>query len=164
MRERLCRTLLPFILLGAAVTSCGSPAPAPAPATGLTRDMPVSKVGTTFVIDFIGSVASPMNKTSVNVSGSQPLRVSGWAVDLPAKAVAANVDVVIDGVPYAARYGMPRNDVAAYLQDPKYERSGFEYMVPARQLSKGTHTISVRVIMSDGKAYVQSPGIAMNVE
>jgi hypothetical protein len=131
--------------------------------SGVTPNLKVSPVGTTYIIDVIGPVTSPMNKT-VSVSGAKPIEVTGWAIDEPAKSVAGNVDVVVDNVPYTARYGVSRKDVADYLKDAKYELSGFEYSIPPQRLAKGRHTVSIRVVSRDGKTYVQSPDITITVE
>ena len=50
---------------------------------------------------------------------SRPLRLVGWTVDQSEKLPVSNVDVVIDGVAYAAHYGIPRKDVADYLKQPR---------------------------------------------
>jgi hypothetical protein len=97
------------------------------------------------------------------VSSSQDLLVSGWAIDEPNKALAGNVDVVIDGVPYGARYGVPRKDVADYFKEPACEKSGFQFSILAGQLTKGTHKVLVRAVASDGKSYVASPEITLVV-
>jgi hypothetical protein len=151
------------MLIGVSLASCGGPAQESPPPTGATRNLAASNVGTLYVIDIIGPVSNPLNKV-VNVVASQPVQVSGWAIDESTKALASNVDVVLDGVPYAARYGVPRPDVAAYLKDAKYERSGYEYSIPVSQLPKGAHTVSIRVVMSDAKTYVQSPDVMVTVE
>jgi hypothetical protein len=158
-------------LLGSLLcVSCGSRTPPqdeapaqPPPPRGVTQNLPQRQEGTIYVIDAVGPVASPMGKT-VSAFAARALPIAGWAIDSPNKLPASNVDVVIDGIPYAAHYGVPRKDVAAYLKDNRYETSGFEFSMPAGVLAKGSHTLSIRVVGSDGKSYVQSPGITVVLE
>lgn len=139
-------------------------AAAPSARPGVTQNMPVRKIGTTYAVDAIGPVSNPLDGKNIQLSSSQTNMVRGWAVDEPNKAVAANVDVVIDRVPYAASYGLLRKDVAEYFKTPVYENSGFQYAIPAGQLTKGAHTFCIRVVGNDGKGYVQSREITMVIE
>ena len=129
------------------------------PARGVSQNLLPLQTGGIFHVDLVGSVTSPGN--TVSAFTSRPLMVAGWAVDATNKKPASNVDIVIDGIPYAARYGVPRPDVATHLKDSIYEPSGFEFSMPARGLSEGTHTLFIRVIASDGQSFVQSPDITV---
>jgi hypothetical protein len=159
-----------WLLVAASVLSisCGNNAPRkeaaakPLQSTGVTQNLPQRPLGTKFHIDNIGPVANPGQ--SVHVSSSQDLVVSGWAIDEPNKALASNVDVVIDGVPCAARYGAQRKDVADYFKEPAYEKSGFQFSILAGQLTKEPHNLFIRVVANDGKSYVASPEITLVVE
>ncbi len=71
--------------------------------------------------------------------------------------MARGVDVVIDHLPYAARYGISRKDVAAYYKEPSYENSGFDFTIPAAQMTQGIHVFAVRVVANDSKSYWESP-------
>ena len=160
-----------WLLLAAVLSiSCGNSAPRkeaaaePLRPTGVTQNLPQRPVGTKYYIDNIGPVSNPAADRPVHVSSSQDLLVRGWAIDEPNRALASNVDVVIDGVPYAARYGVGRNDVAAFFKEPAYETSGFQFSILAGQLTKGPHKFFLRVVANDGKSYVASPEIALVVE
>lgn len=161
-----------WLLLAASLlsVSCGNNAPRkeaaaePLQPTGVTQNLPQSPIGTKYHIDNIGPVSNPGAGQPVHVSSSQDLLVSGWAIDEPNKALASNVDVVIDGISYAARYGVQRQDVAAFFKEPAYEKSGFQFSILAGQLTKGSHKCFIRVVASDGKSYVASPEITLVVE
>jgi hypothetical protein len=134
---------------------CGQSAPQ---GKGATEPLPAR--GVLLHIDVVGPVTNPQGKT-VSAFASRALVVAGWAVDTTNQLVASNVDVVIDGVPYAAHYGLPRKDVAAYLKDDVYEKSGFEFSMPTGRLAIGSHTLFIRVVGSDGKSFVPSPEITV---
>ena len=152
--------------------SCGNQAPRkeaaaePLRPTGVTQNLPQRPMGAglSYHIDNIGPVSQPVDGQPVRVSFSQDLAISGWAFDEPNRALASHVDVVIDGVPYAASYGVQRRDVANYFKDPVYEGSGFQFSMLAGQLTKGTHKSFIRVVANDGKSYVASPETILVVE
>lgn len=161
-----------WLLLAAVLSiSCGDNAPRkeaaaqPSLPTGVTQNLPQRPMGTKqwHNIDNIGPVSNPGAGQPVQLSPSQDLVVGGWAIDEPNKALASNVDVVIDGVPYAAHYGSPRKDVADHFKEPAYEKSGFQFSIMAGQLTKGTHKVFIRAVASDGKSYVASPEITLIV-
>jgi len=84
---------------------------------------------------------------------SGDVTLSGWAVDALAKSEAGGVDVVVDGNPYQARYGLGRPDVATATNVPAYGKSGFSFVLAAGSLSKGKHDVIIRVISADTKSY-----------
>jgi hypothetical protein len=161
-----------WLLLAAVLSiSCGNnatrkeAAAQPFQPTGVTQNLPQRPMGTKqwHNIDNIGPVSNPGANQPVHVSSSQDFVVSGWAIDEPNSALASNVDVVIDGVPYVAHYGFSRTDVADHFKQPAYEKSGFQFSILAGQLTKGTHKVCIRAVASDGKSYVASPEITLIV-
>ena len=108
-------------------------------------------------IDQIGDVKNPLGMPTIEVTLKDNLTVTGWAVDGIQHAAAAGVDVVIDRVPYAALYGGDRPDVANTFQNPSYRFAGFEFRTPASRLNLGRHTIAIRILLADRKAYHQTP-------
>jgi hypothetical protein len=125
--------------------------------------MPAGKTVNFCCIDTVGDMPYSIGK-DVSMFGSRPLRLVGWVVDASRKLPASNVDVVVDGVAYAAHYGIGRKDVVDSLKEPAYEKSGFEFLMPGGLLAQGKHKISVRVVSSDGHEYIQSPSIVVTVE
>jgi hypothetical protein len=134
----------------------------PAP-TGATQALPRSSVPMTYYVDMVGPVVNPLSKPSIEVP-SKELLVSGWAVDYPRNVLAGGVDIVIDHIPYAAHYGISRKDVAAYYKQPSYENSGFDFTIPAVQMTRGVHVFAVRVVANDGKSYWESPEFTLVVQ
>jgi hypothetical protein len=108
-------------------------------------------------LDNIGAVPNPAADKSIHVPGEKAIAFTGWAVDEPNKGAAAGVDVVIDQVPYSARYGTERADVSQHYKIPAYRNSGFQMTMAPGQLPKGPHTVSLRVISRDKQTYYQSP-------
>jgi hypothetical protein len=163
------------LILGLSLIGCGGNAPPPAaqsasstskaapPATGVTQGLPHRKMGMNYHIDTIGSSVNPMDLKTIQVPAAD-LIVRGWAIDEPFKAVAGNVDVAIDGIPYAAHYGTSRKDVAGFFKNPSLENAGFDYTVPASVLTPGNHAFNLRVVANDGKSYIESPAISLIVQ
>lgn len=54
------------------------------------------------------------------------LHLRGWAASLDDGALPA-VEVTVDGVAYTCPTGLPRDDVARVLGDPRLDRSGWEF-------------------------------------
>jgi hypothetical protein len=139
-----------FIALGAILAGFGGNAPqkqlvAEEPQPGMTSKLPRRPAGTNYHIDAIGPVVNPPPGSTIQLP-SAPLMVAGWAIDEPADTVAGSVDITIDGVPYAASYGIPRGDVAVYFKKSAFTNSGFQLTIPASLLSPGNHTFTLRVV------------------
>ncbi len=99
-------------------------------------------------IDQIGTIPLA-GKSVVVLPDRMDAAMSGWAVDQTRYSPAAGVDVTIDGIPYTARYGRERADVAQALGSQEYRRSGFDFLLPVSHLPVGTHTLTVRVISAN---------------
>src|SRR5205807_2354350 len=82
------------------------------------------------------------------------VRIRGWAV--LGGAAAGGVVVMLDGKPYPAEYGQPRSDVGALFHANKPLECGFEWSVPAWNLGKSWHELSVKVLTPDRAAYYDS--------
>ncbi len=170
------KSLLVLTLAAAAISvSCGrkdvdaggtagatTPVAKPLP-PGTTPNLTRSDLAPLGVLDNIGPVADPAKQKAVQVAGDTTFGITGWAVDEPKKAAAGGVDVVIDQTPYSAHYGSPRKDVASHFNQPAYDNSGFELMIAPGQLSKGQHSVSIRVISNDKKSYYQGPVVQFAV-
>lgn len=148
-----------------AETAHGTPpatAPAPLPA-GISQDLTRNSAAPFYNFDSLGPVNYPAVEKNIQISGDADIGASGWALDVSKKGVAGGVDVVLDNVPHSAHYGLPRNDVATHFNRPDYVNSGYQLVMAKGQLSKGPHTISVRVISSDKKSYNEGPVVQFTV-
>jgi hypothetical protein len=75
--------------------------------------------------------------------------VRGWALD---RAGVARVEVRLDGEPFAARYGLPRPDVAAVKPGyPNGMNGGFEFERDFAGIASIRHEVAVVAIASDGR-------------
>lgn len=163
------RKVLGLIVFAVFLTGCGGNAPQKqaAPerpqATGVTVNLPHRSKGMNYHLDAIGPAVNPLDTKTVRIPSQEQL-VSGWAIDEPYSAVAGSVDVAIDGVPYAARYGIARKDVAAFFKNPAYENSGFQFPIPASVLSPGKHLLTLRIVANDGKSFIESPAVTVIVQ
>src|SRR5665213_3452801 len=89
----------------------------------------------------IGSVDTPVAETIVG----DHLQLAGWAL---APSGIRGIDVDVDGKPFAAHYGLARNDVAAVKPDyPGAATAGFTFDGDFSTLSLQRH--EVRVIATD---------------
>jgi hypothetical protein len=80
---------------------------------------------------------------STTIAQSDNLLVSGWAADPHDGAPVSSVTILIDGNQVGtATLGGSRPDVAAHLNLPGYQNSGWSFTYPASGLSLGTHTVT----------------------
>ena len=132
----------------------------PGKSIGLRKSERVPKC----IIEKINDTWSPQIKQPVPVPYGQSVTVTGWAVDEERRSVAGGVDVVVDGMPYRARYGLARDDVAAYLGFPGCKNSGFTLTVPPSKLvEKGLHHVALRVLANDGTFFYNSAALAIEL-
>ncbi len=115
-------------------------------------------------LENLAGIASPLGKTGpLQIRANSSLKLDGWAVDDEAKALAAGVEVVIDGKAYRALYGRSRPDVAAYFHVPAYLNAGFSASVPMAAVGPGQHKLALRVIAQDRKSYSEGATIELDV-
>jgi hypothetical protein len=113
-------------------------------------------------LDKVGRAVAPSGST-VEVSRSADVGISGWAV-APANAPSgADVEIEIDGLVRPALYGFDRPDVAAYLNRPDAQASGFRLTVPADVLPPGSHPVTLRLLASDAQCYYQAQVVTLHV-
>jgi len=130
---------------------------------GISRNLTRSDVAPKYYFDSLGPVKEPVLQKSVQVPGDTRIAITGWAVDGSTNTPAGGVDVVIDEAPYVAQYGIVRTDVATSYKLPDYTNSGFQLILVPGKLSKGPHSVSIRVISSDRKSYYQGPVVQFSV-
>ena len=106
-----------------------------------------------YYIDTINGLVINQQKQPIPVSTDKNLIVSGWAVDEKAKDVAGGVLIDIDGKLYPSTYGTDRPDVADAYKTPSYKNSGFVSEIAISEIGKGQHTLSVKILTGDRKAY-----------
>jgi len=136
----------------------GSPVASPVPGLEGLPELPDPTEG--FIERVNGEVVRRPQKTPLAVPGDQPLRVTGWAVDLPGGGPASAVFLVVDGVVdrdlasgVRAEYGAPRPDVAEYLGSDVYAPVGYTAELPARTLTPGVHLLELWVVARGGSGY-----------
>jgi hypothetical protein len=173
------KSLLSIIVLTAAMSSsCGNkdagssgsapadsstPAPPPPLPAGISQNLTHTDGAPFYTFDSLGPIQFPAVQKSNQISGDASNAISGWALEVSKKGPAGAVDIVIDQTPYSAQYGLGRSDVATHFNRPDYAKCGFQLVLAPRQLSKGPHTVSVRVISSDKKSYNEGPVVQFTV-
>jgi len=108
---------------------------------------------TLYYIDTINGLVINQQKQPIPLSTDKNLIVSGWAVDEKAKDVSGGVLIDIDGKLYPSTYGTDRPDVADAYKTPSYKNSGFISEIPISEIGKGQHTLSIKILTKDKKAY-----------
>jgi hypothetical protein len=79
------------------------------------------------------------------------LSISGWGFVTSGTRLPSGVTILVDGNPAgAARYGLPRPDIARQFHDVRVTRSGFQGTVQTESLAPGEHKIQLRLGLSDG--------------
>lgn len=141
------------ILLGCGKSSSSSTDNRLPQATGASQNLVKRQGGPLWNLESVGPVNNAWAQKSFDLPSHGELTLIGWAVDQQAKAPAGGVDIVIDGVPYAAKYGKSRPDVAVSFGVPAYSNSGYAFDLMAEHLPPGAHTLFVRVLANDGKSF-----------
>jgi hypothetical protein len=170
-----CLGALALTLTFAAVSlSCGkkdpeatkkSPTAATRPplAPGISKNLTRNPEAPFYNFDSLGPVNYPATQKNIQLQSDSEIVISGWALDASKNSTAGAVDVVIDGVPYAAQYGTERRDVAEHYKRPDYAKSGFQLLLKSGQFTKGPHALAIRVIAADRKSYNEGPVVPFSV-
>lgn len=117
---------------------------------------------------YLGFIDTP--RAGSDVSTGPGILVKGWVVDQTAAGWSGIDEVhVYDGLaedPQGRFLGRAyiqesRPDVAAYLNNPAYERSGFAFMIPAGALAPGGHVIGVYAHTPDKGWWVKSIAVTV---
>jgi hypothetical protein len=99
----------------------------------------------------------------ISVPADRPIEITGWAIDTVSGAPARAVAVKIDNQQQVwAHYGLRRPDVAAVLENPTYEMSGFSATIPA--LTPGLHTLELTIVTADGLSYYKPDHLTQHVK
>jgi len=117
-----------------------------------------------FSVDRIGKATAPFGAAPIEVSRSNDLAVSGWAVTPEGNKAGGDVELALDTTAFATAYGFERPDVAAYFKTPESDPSGFRARIPSSELKPGSHALSVRVLSRSGACFFQSPGVSIVVK
>jgi len=116
---------------------------------------------TAFFVDQLGPISNPVNASVLEVPQGQALTIAGWALDTGRRRPAAAVDLVLDGARYRAPVRLARADVATAYADQAYSRCGFTTRLPARAISRGLHSLDLRVVAAGGESY---PAVCLRFE
>jgi hypothetical protein len=116
--------------------------------------LPLAEMTLAFLDDVVRVQRGPAREVGapLRILRGDRLFVRGWAVDEPARNVAAGVVIVIDGkIEVPALYGLPRPDVAEVHGNDAFLRSGFSGEIETDDLAAGLHTAECRVLSRDGR-------------
>lgn len=162
---RLRVALIAALLLGLTTLSACEGTPTDSPdntpttnqATTLTSALAPVAGETAIYIDTVNKqVPSAKGPVVVNVEQTPQIMVNGWAVDKPAQSPAGGVVLVIDGnVEVPTTYGADRPDVAKFLNNPNYTKSGYVGWINVAPITKGQHILSFKVLTADKRGYYE---------
>jgi hypothetical protein len=148
------------------LTACSKPAQpteVPADAIAITQTLTKLPGGPSWNIETVG--ASPVGESkSFDIPARDKFTIVGWAVDQQAKEPAGGVIGVVDGVPYPAEYGRPRPDVARVFGVPSYANSGYSLELLGERFVPGAHSLLIRVLTHDRKAYWEVGPYTINLK
>jgi hypothetical protein len=122
-----------------------------------------SNSSTLFFLDAINEIRAPQRDVPivVNASKQQTVTLVGWAVDKQANGAASAVFITVDGkLDIPALYGLDREDVANAFKNPNFRYSGFVASFASSILSKGTHTLSLKIVAADGIHFYYAQQVA----
>ena len=119
---------------------------------------------TPFYVDELGPIKNPSRRPFLSVTASEPLLVGGWAIDKQNQHPAAWIEIVLDGNPYRTEARIPRADVATAHGDFRYLRCGFRATLPANRMSRGGHTLALRIILHGGHTYYEAQAMSFTAE
>jgi hypothetical protein len=156
MRSKNFSTISMILATVILIISCSKSTPPEK--KGLLPTTEVSSQTPYYIIDTINGLAINNQKQPIPLSTDKNLIVSGWAVDGEAKDAAGGVVIAIDEKLYPSTYGGARPDVADACKTPSYKNSGFKSEIPVSEIGKGLHTLSIKVLTRDGKAYYSAKG------
>lgn len=89
----------------------------------------------------------------IPITEDQTITVKGWAVDVLSIKPAGGVFIDIDGKMFPTLFGRNRPDVAEFFNVPEYQYSGYLGEIPASEVGKGHHTLSLKILTNNKKAY-----------
>ena len=126
------------------------------PADGASAGLPCEMQGGLCILDWINSIPTAAGR-GVSLPFGHSTVFLGWALDVQSGTVAGGVDILVDGVPYRATYGIARSDVAKAHENVLLESSGFRFSLPPGALSRGIHSFAIRVLARDCRACYEGP-------
>ncbi|MNW62646.1 hypothetical protein D3C74_407900 [compost metagenome] len=118
-------------------------------------DLPVINNHPQLWLDYIDNEIVK-EQDSVTIQKSSGLvNLSGWALDSRIHDVAGNVFLKVGNEFYSGSYGITRNSVSDYFNDPNLRNSGFQFNISVEELiSAGKFSF---VIISKDKTYQYAP-------
>ena len=97
---------------------------------------------------------APDQTQPIHIPPKSPVIISGWAIDEHAVSPASGVVFTVDGkTDFPADYGADRPDVAQFWKNSAYRYSGYVVSLSAERLGPGTHTLTMKVLVSGAQAY-----------
>jgi hypothetical protein len=121
--------------------------------TGLSKDLTLSREPAHLMMESLGGVSLIDKTEPIQVDAESQPTLEGWMVD-PELRPGRAADLTVDGIPLAAQYGYDRPDVAKQFSSIEAGRCGFQAMLP--KLTRGPHTLAIRLISADQDLYYPS--------
>jgi hypothetical protein len=104
--------------------------------------------------DFIDQVTNfNRHANTLMVPKGDYMQIAGWAVDMMAQAPASDVLFIVDGkkIYNQPAYGLDSWQPVEKWHNSKYRFSGFNTLIPTKDLSPGWHSLSAKVLSGNGQ-------------
>lgn len=85
------------------------------------------------------------------------VEIEGWAFDPKSNSLASSVYLSVGGKIYTTEYGIARDDVAKYFNNPNFLKSGYKARIKRSALGSGNKRIEIIVVSADKATYFQNP-------
>ncbi|NOR87487.1 MAG: hypothetical protein GQ527_07755 [Bacteroidales bacterium] len=119
------------------------------------EDITLDTLKTKYTINIINDQNKP-SASNPQVIQWPLLKLNGWAIDFPNQNIADGIVIDIDGNQFMATYRISRPDVANAYKNPNYTNSGWSFDIPTEIIGKGSHTVSIKIILDGGKSYYKT--------
>ncbi|NPD45558.1 MULTISPECIES: hypothetical protein [unclassified Lentimicrobium] len=116
----------------------------------LLADLIESPMKTRYVIDNINRANN--FEEAVEIKG-ESIEIRGWAVDDLHNSSALGMVIRIGEKYFPSDYGLPRADVAKAFTNQEFEFSGWNVIIPTKELEEGEYELSVYILSKDETTY-----------
>lgn len=112
---------------------------------------------TLYYVDIINDkIVDQKGPITIDKEKDNEIRITGWAVDLPANMPAGAVFITIDNkMDIPTRYSIERKDVSDTLKNDNFRYSGFMASFVPTILNNGSHNVTIKILSADMTGYYE---------
>jgi hypothetical protein len=100
-------------------------------------------------------VRNKINKgKTITLDKCKTVKISGFATDFLSNKPAGGVFLLLDNIHWVkTQYGKERSWVVQKYNNPLFQNTGFSATLPIQEIGPGSHSLEIRVLTNDKKAY-----------